>query len=140
MITLSLGSAITGAVIKFIATVLCFLLMTKLPIFGVEIDSTGKAVFSALVFGILNGVARPIKEILKFGPGFTDVLIAYPIIFVLNIFIFALAAALVPGFKLRNKILDPILGSIFITIVYAVIDRLLHAGSPANAFLEGLIT
>ncbi|NJM64250.1 MAG: phage holin family protein [Acaryochloris sp. RU_4_1] len=123
MVALSLGSMMTGALIKFIATVLCLLLMTKLPLFGVEIDSTGKALLSAFVFGILNGIAKPIKWVLKLGPALTDWFIAYPIIFVLNIIIFALAAALVPGFKLRNKILDPVLGALLITVVYAVIDK-----------------
>lgn len=137
MIPLAWGvNTILGLVLKLIVTAISLFIISKLPFLGVEIDSPGKAVFSAFIFGILNALVVPLFGLLELGPKLTDIVIAGPIHFVLNIIIFALAAALVPGFSLKNKILDPVLGSILLTILNTVINALLPFGGTAKAALE----
>jgi len=136
MIPLAWGiNTILGLVLKLIVTAISLFIISKLPFLGVEIDSPGKAVFSAFIFGILNALVVPLFGLLELGPKLTDIVIAGPIHFVLNIIIFALAAALVPGFSLKNKILDPIVGSILLTILNSVINILLPFGHSAKAAL-----
>ncbi|MEY4520415.1 MAG: hypothetical protein RLZZ499_3015 [Cyanobacteriota bacterium] len=49
----------TGIIVTWLVITVSFLIISKLPI-GVEIDSFGKALLSAAVFGILNAILRPI--------------------------------------------------------------------------------
>jgi len=49
----------TELLITWLVTTVSFLIISRLPIGG-EIDSFGKAAISALVFGILNAILRPI--------------------------------------------------------------------------------
>lgn len=136
MIPLAYGiNTILGLVLKLIVTAVSLFIISKLPIIGVEIDSFGKAVFSALIFGILNALVAPVMWLIDLGPRVTDVLIAGPIHFVVNVIIFALAAALVPGFRLNNKILDPILGAILLTVLNTVIHHLLPFSGTAQTAL-----
>ena len=89
--------AFISLLIAWIVTSVSLFIISKLPT-GVEIDSFQKAMWSAVVFGILNAILRPIL-------GF----FAFPITFltfglfaiVLNAIIFGLAAYLVTGFRLR---------------------------------------
>ena len=55
----------TGLLITWLVTTVSFLIISRLPI-GVEIDSFGKAAISALVFGILNAILRPILNFFTF--------------------------------------------------------------------------
>lgn len=114
-----------GLILKLVVTSISLFIISQLPIIGVEIDGLGKVITSACVFGVLNALVGPVLWLLKLGPKATDFLIAGPIIFVVNIIIFALAAALVPGFRLKNKILDPILGSILLTVLNTAINHFL---------------
>ena len=134
MIPLAFGiNTILGLLLKLLVTAISLIIIANLPFLGVEIDSFGKAVFSALIFGILNALVIPLFGLLELGPKLTDIVIAGPIHFVLNIIIFGLAAALVSGFRLRNKILDPVVGSILLTILNTVINQLLPFGGTAQA-------
>lgn len=136
MIPLAFGiNTILGLLLKLLVTSISLFIISKLPFLGVDIDSPGKAVFSALIFGVLNALVGPVMWLLELGPKVTDVLVAGPIHFVVNVIIFALAAALVPGFTLRNKILDPILGAILLTVLNSVINHLLPFGDSATTAL-----
>lgn len=136
MIPLAYGiNTILGLLLKLLITSISLFIISKLPIIGVEIDSFGKAVFSALVFGVLNALVAPFMWLIGLGPKVTDLLIAGPIHFVINVIIFALAAALVPGFKLTNKILDPILGAILLTLLNTAIHHFLPFSDAAKTAL-----
>ena len=136
MIPLAFGiNTILGLLLKLLVTSISLFIISKLPFIGVDIDSFGKAVVSGLVFGVLNALVGPVMFLLQLGPKVTDVLIAGPIHFVVNIIIFALAAALVPGFRLRNKLLDPILGAILLTVLNTVINHLLPFSDSAKTAL-----
>lgn len=136
MIPLAFGiNTILGLLLKLLVTSISLFIISKLPFLGVEIDSFGKAIFSAFIFGILNALVGPAMWLLQLGPKVTDVLIAGPIHFVVNVIIFALAAALVPGFSLRNKLLDPILGAILLTVLNTAINHLLPFGGTTSTAL-----
>lgn len=87
----------TGILVTWLVITVSFLIISKLPI-GVEIDSFGKALTSAAVFGILNAILRPILGLFTF----PLIILTFGLfLFVLNAIIFGLAAMLVPGFRLR---------------------------------------
>lgn len=113
-----------GLLIKFVVTTISLLIISKLPVVGVDIDSPGKAAISAIVIGILNAVAYPLIALFKLGGWLT----AIPL-FVLNVIIFGLAAALIPGFRLQNKLLSAIFGALLLTIFNSIINHFLPFGS-----------
>ena len=51
---------ILGLLVKLVVTTISLLIISKLPVVGVEIDSVGKAVWSAITIGILNALAWPV--------------------------------------------------------------------------------
>ena len=113
--------AIISLLIAWIVTSVSLFIISKLPT-GVEIDSFQKAMWSAVVFGILNAILRPIL-------GF----FAFPITFltfglfaiVLNAIIFGLAAYLVTGFRLRWGIWSALIGAVGLGIINSLIYQLL---------------
>jgi putative membrane protein len=112
-----------GLLIIWLVTTISFLIISKLPI-GVEIDSFGKAVISAAVFGILNAILRPILGFFTF----PFIILTFGLfVFVLNAIIFGLAAALVPGFRLRWGFWSALIGAIALSIVNSLLFNLLAA-------------
>ena len=112
-----------GILITWLVTTVSFLIIARLPL-GVEIDSFGKAAISAVVFGVLNALLRPILGF------FTFPLILLTLglfLFVLNAIIFGLAAALVTGFRLRWGIWSALLGSIALSLINSLLFNLLAA-------------
>lgn len=109
--------------LAWLVTSLILLGISKLPS-GVEIDNIQKAAISALVFGLLNALVRPILGL--FALPLQIIFSTFLINLVLNIGIFGLAAYLVPGFRLRWGIWSALLGSIALsfgnTIVYQILD------------------
>ena len=112
-----------GLLIIWLVTTISFLIISKLPI-GVEIDSFGKAVISAAVFGILNAILRPILGFFTF----PFIILTFGLfVFVLNAIIFGLAAALVPGFRLRWGFWSALIGAIALSVVNSLLFNLLAA-------------
>ena len=110
-----------GLLITWLVTTVSLLIISKLPI-GIEIDSFNKAAISAVVFGILNALVRPILGLLAFPITFlTFGLFA----FVLNAIVFGLAALLVEGFRLRWGFWSALIGSIALGIVNSLLFSLL---------------
>jgi putative membrane protein len=110
-----------GLIITWLVTAISFLIISRLPI-GVEIDSFGKALITAAVFGILNALLLPILTF------FTLPFIILTIglfFFVLNSIIFGLSAAIVPGFRLRYGFWSALLGSIALAIINSILLRLI---------------
>ncbi|HIK35349.1 MULTISPECIES: phage holin family protein [unclassified Thermosynechococcus] len=115
-----------GLLITWIVTSISLFIVSRLPFLGVEIDQFTTALWSAIVFGLLNAT---LGAILKF--------FAFPFIFltfglaalIINAAIFALAAALVDGFRLRNGFWSAFFGSIALSIVSGVCFSLLGRAS-----------
>jgi putative membrane protein len=112
----------TGWIINFIVTTLvvalALYLISLLPI-GVEIESPQKAIISALVFGLLNGALGWLVAFLKW------TFILSPLVLVLNVVIFGLAAVLVEGFRLKNGVISAVLGAIALTVVVSILQYLI---------------
>ncbi len=111
-----------GLLITWIVTSVSLFIVSRLSFLGVEIDKFTTALWSAIVFGLLNAT---LGAVLKF---FT-----FPFIFltfglfalIINAAIFALAAAFVDGFTLRNGFWSALLGSIALSVINSVCFSLL---------------
>lgn len=99
--------------LTWILSALMFLALSRLPI-GVQIDGFGTALISALVFGLLNAFVKPILQF--FALPFTIVTFGL-FLFVVNAAVFAFAAALVPGFRLRNGFVSALWGSLALSVM-----------------------
>ncbi len=107
-------------IVTLLVTAVSLVIISKLPT-GVEIDSFGKAIISAIVFGILNALLRPILAFLAFPLTFlTFGLFAL----VINAVIFGLAAALVTGFRLRWGFWSALIGSFALSVIMSIIDKI----------------
>lgn len=107
-------------IVTLLVTAVSLVIISKLPT-GVEIDSFGKAIISAIVFGILNALLRPILAFLAFPITFlTFGLFAL----IINAIIFGLAAALVTGFRLRWGFWSALIGSFALSVIMSIIDKI----------------
>ncbi|MDJ0742354.1 MAG: phage holin family protein [Xenococcaceae cyanobacterium MO_167.B27] len=107
--------------ITLLVTAVSLLIISKLPT-GVEIDSFNKALISAIVFGVLNALLRPILAFISFPITFiTFGLFAL----IINAVIFGLAAALVTGFRLRWGFWSALIGSFALGVINSIILNLL---------------
>jgi putative membrane protein len=102
---------------------LVLLVVAALPL-GVEVDSFGVALLSAVVIGLLGTLlVLPLKAVLALPWAITSLggLIA-PVSWLYNwlitVLLFALAAWLIQGFRLRNGPVSAVLGA----VVYAVLS------------------
>lgn len=116
--------AILGLIVTFIVTTISLLIISKLPVVGVDIDSPAKAAISAIVIGLLNALMWPLIKVLSFFPAF----LSFLPVFILNVIIFGVAAALIPGFRLQNKLLSAIFGAALLTILNTLINHFLPFG------------
>lgn len=106
--------------IAWLVTSVSLFVISRLPL-GIEIDSFGKAVVSALVFGVLNALVKPVVSTL-----------ALPITFitfglfalVVNAIIFGLAALLVKGFRLKWGVWSALIGSVVLSLLNSLIYQL----------------
>lgn len=113
---------IVSFIILCIVTAISLLILSYIPFLGIEIDSPVKALISGVVFGLLNAFVRPIIEFFSLPLTF----ITFGLFtWVINIIIFGLAAWLVPGFRLRNKILSAILGAIALSIINSLLLQII---------------
>ncbi|MDB9539866.1 phage holin family protein [Anabaenopsis tanganyikae CS-531] len=112
-------------ILTWLVTTISFLIIARLPI-GIEIDSLGKAAISAAVFGILNAILLPILAFFTF----PVILLSFGLFFfILNAIIFALAAALVPGFTLRWGFWSALVGSIALAIINSILLAIVRTWS-----------
>ena len=114
---------IVSLAITWLVTSVSFFIISKLPL-GVEIDSFGKAIISAAVFGLLNVIVQP------FVSGLSLPLIWIWLTFglfmiVVNAIIFGLAAWLVDGFRLRWGIWSALLGAIALGFINSLLYNVL---------------
>jgi putative membrane protein len=111
---------IIGFIVTTLVIALALFIISKLPFLGVEIVSPQKAIIAALVFGLLNGLLGWLHAFLNW------TFLLAPLNFVLNVIIFGLAAVLVEGFRLKNGVISAVLGSIALTIVVSILQKLLQ--------------
>ena len=110
-----------GLLVVLLVTSVSLFIVSKLPT-GVEIDDFPKAIIAAIVFGIVNALLRPIIAFF-----------AFPITFitfglfnlVINAIIFGIAAALVPGFRLRWGFWSALLGAFLLSLINSLIFKIL---------------
>ncbi len=107
--------------ITLLVTAVSLLIISKLPT-GVEIESFNKALVSAIVFGILNALLRPILAFISFPITFLTFGLFSLII---NAVIFGLAAALVVGFRLRWGFWSALIGSFALGVINSIIFKIL---------------
>lgn len=89
---------------------------------GVHVSSFFSALFAALLFGIVNGIFRPILVLLTLP---VTILTLGLFLFVINALMMLLVAWLVPGFQIDNFV-AALLGSILLTIFNVAADALLQ--------------
>ncbi|WP_424094299.1 phage holin family protein [Moorena producens] len=112
---------IISLLIACLVTAISLLIISKLPT-GVEIDSFEKALVSAVVFGILNALLKPILDVLALP---LTILTLGVFAVVVNAIIFGLAAALVTGFRLRWGFWSALIGAIALGFVNSLIYKVL---------------
>ncbi len=105
---------------------LVLLIVAALPL-GVEVDSFGVALLSAVVIGLLGTLlVLPLKAVLALPWAITSLggLIA-PVTWLYNwlitVILFAMAAWLIHGFRLRNGVVSAVLGAVVYAVLSAVI-------------------
>lgn len=108
-------------IVAWIVTTIAFLIISWLPL-GVEIDNIGKAFIAAAIFGLLNAILKPILGVLTFP---LIVLTFGFFLFILNAFIFWLAAKIVPGFRLRWGFWSAIIGALALSVINSILFALI---------------
>lgn len=106
--------------IAWLLTAISLLIIAQLPI-GVEIDNFGKALVSAIIFGILNAIVKPILVFLTIP---MTILTLGLFLIIINAIIFGLAAALVQGFRLRYGFWSALFGSVFLSLVNGFLTQI----------------
>ena len=114
-------SMIIGLIVTLLVTAVALIVLSKIPGLGIEIDSFGKAVISAIVFGILNALAGPLVSLLELGP---LEWITWPLLLLINVVVFGLSAKLVEGFRL-SSIWSAVVGALGLTILTQIITGVL---------------
>lgn len=110
-----------GIILTWLITAVSFLIISRLPFLGIDIDGFGKAAISAVVFGILNAILLPILAFFTF----PFIIITFGLfLFILNAITFGLASVIVPGFSLRYGFWSALLGSICLAIINSILNRL----------------
>ncbi|MEM9542017.1 MAG: phage holin family protein [Cyanobacteria bacterium P01_E01_bin.42] len=121
---------IMNGVISFLITALVtavsLLIISRLPL-GIEVDSTKKAIWAGVVFGLLNGLVKPIVDFLTFPINFLTLGLVG---FIVNVCIFGLAAKLVEGFRLNWSWASAVLGAIALGFVNSVLYSILFRVFP----------
>ena len=105
------------------------LIVAALPL-GVEVESFGVALLSAVVIGLLGTLlVLPLKALLALPWAITSLgglisPISWLYNWVITVILFALAAWLIQGFRLRNGLMSAVLGA----VVYAVLSAVILGG------------
>ncbi|RMF83710.1 MAG: phage holin family protein [Nitrospinota bacterium] len=108
-------------ILVWLVTGVSLFILSRLPL-GIEIDKFGSALVAALVLGLLNALLKPVLSFIAF----PLTLLTFGLFaLVINAIIFALAAALVEGFRLRWGIWSALLGSLCLSILNSLLFRLL---------------
>jgi len=117
---------IVSLLIAWLVTAISFLIISKIPLIGVEVDSLNKSFVSAAVLGIINVLFRPILGLFFVIPNVLTLTLFQSLFsFIISVICFGLAAYLVEGFRLRNGIWSAIMGALTLSIVSSFIFKIL---------------
>ena len=108
---------IVSIIITLLVIAVSLIIVSKIPLLGVEIDTFAKALISAVVFAILNAIGEFLTPSIPITIGLLS--------FVINVIVFGLSAKLVAGFRLKYGIWSAIMGAFFMAIVLGVVKALL---------------
>ena len=96
-------------VIVWAVTAISLLIISRIGLFGVEIENFGTAIVVAAVLGLLNAILRPILSFLSF----PLLILTFGLFSIfINAAVFSLAASLVSGFELRRGCFSALVGPI----------------------------
>lgn len=117
--------------ITTLITAFTLILITKIPDIGIEIDGMQKAIISAIVFGVINGITQfffgwlknSILTILTLG------ISSFIGFFLVNFLTFGLTAKLIDGFRIKNWI-SCLLGAIAMTFINSFLQELVFKNLP----------
>jgi len=100
------------------------LLLVANTVKGMQISGALSAVLAALVLGLVNAVVRPLAVLLTLPLTFVTFGL---FLLVLNGLMLKLAAALVPGFRIRG-VMPAVWGSLLLTLLNLLIDGFMGPG------------
>ena len=112
-----------------VVTAISFIIISYLPI-GVQIASFPIALISAVVFGLVNALLKPLLTAF----GLLNILNWVTLglfSLVVNGIILAIAAALVPGFRLKWPLVSALLGALALAIVNSILFNVLSQIFPS---------
>lgn len=110
----------------WLVTAISFLIISKIPLIGVEVDSLNKSFISAAVLGLINVLFRPILGLFFVIPNVLTLTLFQGLFsFIMSVICFGLAAYIVQGFRLRYGIWSAIMGALTLSIVSGFIFRIL---------------
>ena len=111
----------TSFIITWVITTITFIILTQLPT-GIEADDFGKAGLAALVFGVLNALTGWFINSLLLN------ILSVGLVFLIgNTVLFALAALIVKGFRLRWGIMSAVIGALGVTVINSILFKILTA-------------
>lgn len=107
--------------ISVVILAISLLIISKIPPVGIEIDSPVKALLAGAIIGVFNGIWGFFPGALRLGIGILSLGLV-PLIGAA--IVFALAAYLVDGFRLRWGVWSAIMGAIALTVVSTILTWL----------------
>lgn len=120
-------NSIVSLLIVWLVTSASFLLISRIPLIGVEVDSLKISLISAAVLGIVNALIKPILELFGAVPNFFTLGLASGLIaFIISVICFGITARVVEGFRLRNGIWSAIFGALALSVVYNFISNFIY--------------
>ncbi|MEB3230452.1 MAG: phage holin family protein [Leptolyngbyaceae bacterium] len=112
---------IVSLLIIWLVVTVSLLIVSYIPLIGVEIDSFGKALVAGAVFGVLNVIAQWFLSTFSIVNFLTIGLLGL----IINVIVFGLAAKLVEGFHLRHGVMSAILGAFFMAVVSGIVNKII---------------
>lgn len=107
----------------WLVTAISLLIISRITLFGIKIESFGTALIVAVVLGLLNAVLRPILSFLSF----PLLLLTFGLFSVfINAAVFWLASGLVKGFELRRGCFSALIGPIALAVLNSIILALVR--------------
>jgi putative membrane protein len=123
---------------------LILLLISYLPL-GVEMANFQVALLSAVVIGLLGTLlVLPLKALLALPWALTSLggliqPVSWLYNWIITVLLFALAAWLIQGFRLKNGIVSAILGALAYSVISTIVLRLLGLDVSYTRAMHGLV-
>ncbi|MBF2015220.1 MAG: phage holin family protein [Rivularia sp. T60_A2020_040] len=117
---------IMSLLVAWLVTAISFLIISKIPFIGVEVDSLNKSFVSAAVLGIVTVLVQPILRLFFAIPNLLTLTLFQGLFtFIISAICFGIAAFLVQGFRLRYGIWSAIMGALTLSVVSNLIYKIL---------------